>query len=170
MNKTTNVSVEGRSYSIEIRALFNSAFCALVLNEFIKGYQSIESKGSIFPLLFFILPIVLQKSTRDRMNGTNASTSLQKWLVENSEVRVELGQAINGMISFTKQAIIFGIHSQVFQIQNNYLILTNNRKLKQPQGWNDERGDILKKSMLLGKWFAQIDDCTTIYAMFGVRV
>jgi hypothetical protein len=170
MNNQALSVVDDGYFSIEIKSLLNPAFCAYVLYEFIKGYQTIDSRGAQYPLIFFVLPIVLQKVIRQKMNGTNASTGLNKWLVDNSEVRIELVQIISGMNYFTKKSLLFGLQSQIISMQNNKIVVGNNKKIKQPQGWIDERGDIIKKSTLLGKWFAQMEDSATIFTMFGVRI
>jgi hypothetical protein len=170
MIKNATLPIDNHFHTIEIRSLFNPAFCAVVIHEFLKGYIPLDSKGAHFPLLFFVLPITMQKSIREKMQGTNSATGLHRWLIERPEVRVEIAQVMNGMSPFTKQALLFGMQSKVLSIEGGRVTIATSRNLKRPTDWEDERGDIIKKSSLLGKWFAQIEDPTTIYVMFGVTV
>ncbi|MGG1314167.1 three component ABC system middle component [Cohnella laeviribosi] len=156
---------------VELRSLLNPAFCAVVLSEFIKGYQSYVRSGAPFPLLFFVLPLALQKSVRIKMNRCNAATGLHSWLIQHADVRVDIALVIDSLVHFTKKATLFGIHRGVLLInEDGSICIGNKRTMKQPTGWNDERSDILKKSMLLGKWFGQIHDASTIFSLFGVRI
>lgn len=170
MNDTALISHE-ESYPVEFRSLLNPAFCSVVLSEFIKGYQTYESTGAPYPLLFFVLPLTLQKSVRMKMNGCNAATGLHSWLIEQAEVRVDLALVMDSLVPFTKKAVLFSLQRQVFTIgEKGSIRMGNKRNMKQPAGWNDERSDILKKSLLLGKWFGQIQDGSTIFTLFGVRM
>lgn len=170
MNDTTLIDSE-ESYPIELRSLLNPAFCTVVLSEFVKGYETYENAGVPYPLLFFALPLTLQKSVRMKMNRCNAATGLHSWLIEYAEVRVDIALVMDSLVPFTKKAILFALQREVLIIGENVSFrIGNKRKIKQPKGWNDERSDILKKSLLLGKWFGQIQDSSTIFSLFGVKI
>lgn len=159
------------AYPVELRSLLNPAFCTVVLSEFLKGYQSYMGAGAPYPLLFFDLPLSLSNTVRMKMNGCNAATGLHSWLIEHVEVKVDFSLVMGSLVPITKRAVLFALQREVFVFKENGLLkLENKGGMKQPTGWNDERKDILKKSLLLGKWFGQIQDSSTIFSLFGVRI
>lgn len=58
----------------EIANLLNPSFCAILLYSATFEYQKKAKNNSMpFPLLYLVLPIILHKSTRNRVNSrTNA--------------------------------------------------------------------------------------------------
>jgi hypothetical protein len=69
---------------IEIRNLFNPAFCGLVMHRAMCGYEEEESspQGVPFSLTFLVLPLCLHKETREVLLKGNRSYLLKHFTTE----------------------------------------------------------------------------------------
>ena len=69
----------------EIAYLLNPAFCAIILYTAVFEYQKKSKDGLPFPLLYLVLPIILHKSTRNRVNS---KTNMVIWVQRNPDALV----------------------------------------------------------------------------------
>mgnify|MGYP000535543387 FL=1 len=61
----------------EIAFLLNPAFCGRILYSTIKTYANNSHRALPFPLIYLVLPLVLHKSTREKINSR---TQLLVWI------------------------------------------------------------------------------------------
>ena len=89
----------------EIANLLNPSFCAILLYSATFEYQKKAKNNSMpFPLLYLVLPIILHKSTRNRVNSR---TNMVVWLQRNPDVLVGFADRTKNLIGFTNEAIEF---------------------------------------------------------------
>ena len=83
---------------IEIRNLFNPAFCGLVLFRSFCGYDEEDPRGMPFSLALLILPLCLHKDSRDVLLQRNRSYFL-KVVSESSPVASKFREASDRLAS-----------------------------------------------------------------------
>jgi hypothetical protein len=62
---------------VEIRNLFNPAFCGLVLMRALCGYEEEDERGMHFSLALLVLPLCLHKRSREILHAGNRSYLLK---------------------------------------------------------------------------------------------
>jgi hypothetical protein len=156
---------------VEVANLLNPAFCCLVMTSSIVGYSSNGKKGMELPLLFIVLPIILQKKTRDKLPRTSR-TSLASWINDNQLLRLSLQERVIHLKPFVEESILFGLfHNWLFLNESGILetkINDNdiNRLLRK---FESETKECVQRSKLVGKWFAKSGSTETVMALWGVR-
>lgn len=148
--------------------LTNPAFCGKIIHAFIKGYNS----GSClfpYPLSFFILPLILQRKTRELI-PTHSRKSLHTWFEEHPNVKIDLISRIKSLKPFTKESIIFLLAHNKIEISSDGLISC--KLLKNTFPIEEEVEEVLecfKKAEILGKIFSKSGTQMTIYSLIGVK-
>ena len=141
--------------STEVANLLNPAFCGELMLCCIKTYMKTNKKPFPYPLVFLILPIVLHKKTRTSISKTT---------------REGLSKRIKDLIPFTKEAMTFLIQMGNLEINSDAGLIVNKYSMRKiPKDYTKEVDDCLKKSIIVGRWFARSGNPTTIFSMFGVR-
>lgn len=152
---------------IEIANLFNPAFCAVLLQSSIRGFQSKQKGGMPYPLVFLILPIVLHLYTRQTLPKTTVS-KMHIWLQEHPEVRIGFVERSRELVPYTKEALIFGIQAGIIAAMPDGNFKWIQRSLKQPEP-DSELERLQERAKFLGKWFAQFEESSNIFTMWGIR-
>lgn len=149
--------------------LFNPAFCALLLFDSVEQYSKKNNDlGMPYSLLYFILPIVLHKNTRDSLPKSTIKI-LHLWIQANPYIRIGFAQRAREFVPFTKEALIFGTSNGLFTI-NNGNIIPGRIEEKSIHWDNDsEVAQCRKIAQFLGRWFSQTEDLSMIFIMFGVQ-
>ena len=153
---------------IEIRNLFNPAFCGLVLFRAMVAYEEEDVRGIPFSLVPLILPICLHKQSREILAPSTRSYFL-KLVANHPQLLVGFSGRTQDMLPFAFEAL--GLLHQLGTIQ----VRPDGRLKANPQGvrksitGSDETQEIQKVAKFLGKEFARIGDRVTIYATMGVR-
>lgn len=154
----------------ELQILLNPAFCAALLRAAIEGYR--EESGHGFPMVycFLILPLALHQRTRNKL-PVRLSTTLAMWTQRNPEVLVELAPRLVALNLFVREALIWGLASDIFSLEGASLTL------RQPSPWtsrnyrrSDEVAACEKAARLLGRWFALSGSVATIFTLLGASI
>lgn len=160
-----------KARAAEERHLLNPSFCALMLWEAARGYQSRAEAGIPIPLAFLVLPIVLHRETRGTLPRALA-TSLPVWLADYPLIRTRIVERTRALAPFTREALLFGglhgllsvraegVSSNTDWIQRVTPVLRSS---------SDEVRECGKKSGFLGKWFERAGSAETVMALFGVK-
>ena len=151
----------------EVANLFNPAFCSVLLEEAMGGFEEKAQAGMPYSLAFLVLPVVLHKSTRNLL-PRSTRTRLSTWLQRNPQVRVGFAQRARRLVPFTKEALVIGMSHGTIDVdtKGNLLCRTRSKKL-----WDKGTEPYLcrKGSRLMGRWFALSGETRTIFTMWGVR-
>lgn len=154
----------------EIANLLNPAFCSLILYESINAYYKRNNQGMPYALLFLILPIVLHPQTRNAL-PEKTNTLIHPWFQNHGEVRVGFARRVRRLIPYTKEAIIFGIRSRVIQIdEKGNLIPTKVKPASHPWNSETEETKCLEKAKFIGRWYAKVQDLSSLYILWGVKL
>ncbi|GAA6615748.1 three component ABC system middle component [Scytonema sp. NUACC26] len=156
---------------VEYANLLNPAFCSILLQNAVKGYQKEKKQGMPYPLLFFVLPLVLHSSTRNALPRTTI-TKLHIWLQKQPEVRVGFGDRASYLVPYTKEALAFGMQTGIVKICDDGKFTWVKGKLKaiSAVSWfsDTEPAICCKKAEFVGRWLAQAGEVSTIYIMWGI--
>jgi hypothetical protein len=119
---------------IEIRNLFNPAFCGLVLFHALKAYDDEDPTGMPFSLSLLILPLCLHKDSREILACGNRGYFM-KIVSSHPQLLVNFGRRAADMLPFTFEAL--GLLMQLGVLQT-----TASGKLKSaPRGRDDPDPD-----------------------------
>lgn len=159
---------------LEIRNLFNPAFCAHLIHDALKGYQQEKNEGMPYPLLFLILPVILHKQTRDSL-PRGVSTKFHVWLNKNSHLRVDFAQRTRDLVSITREALYFGIDSGHITMSDADTFISTKKPFKKTTELLkseldiSEISEIRKRAPFMGRWYGQAGTVASIYVMWGIR-
>lgn len=157
-----------RRVPADAAALFNPAYCAAILHRLSSGYQFGGAKGIPYPLPFLALPIVLHEASAELL-PSSARRRFHTWLLDNPEVRIGFADRARSLAPFVRDAISFGLKSQVIQFVGSDLLAAS--KSTQVVKWEKRPYNVAsaKRAVILGKLLSQIDEVSTVFTLFGVR-
>jgi hypothetical protein len=153
---------------IEIRNLFNPAFCGLILFRALQGYEEENPDGMPFSLVLLVLPLCLQKESRQVIADSPRSYLLNT-VEKNSQLLVGFAGRARALTPFAFEA--FGLLMEkgcLVVSQDGRMKTVANRVRKSVTGTN-ETVSCQRVARIVGKEFARIADRVTVYATFGVR-
>ncbi len=154
----------------EIAYLLNPAFCAIILYTAVFEYQKKSKDGLPFPLLYLILPIILHKGTRDRVNSR---TNMVTWLQRNPDALVGFPERARNLVSFTNEAVEFLLLQHVvIIIGDGKLAITeklSKSKIDKIAKPDPEIQECIQRAAHVGRWFYNMRSEENIYATWGVK-
>jgi hypothetical protein len=152
---------------VEIRNLFNPAFCGLVLSRALTGFQEIDGKGIPFSLSLLILPLCLHQQTRHVLRANKRSYFL-KIVAEHPELQVGFARRCTDILPFTFEGLGLLMQCGALAVgPNGHLRLGSG--IRKALSGTEESIECQRAAAFLGKEFAVIADRTTVYATLGVR-
>jgi hypothetical protein len=153
---------------VEIRNLFNPAFCGLILFRSFCGYEEEDSSGMSFSMSLLILPLCLHKQTREVLLHGNRSYLL-KTLSSHPELLVNFGRRATDLLPFSFEALGLLMQMGVFVVNPDGRLKANPSGVRKSVTGTAESVACQRVARYLGKEFARIGDRSTIYTSFGVR-
>lgn len=152
----------------EVAYLLNPAFCGRIIYNTVKVYNDETKRAMPFPLIYMILPLVLHRKTRERIQGV---TQMQIWIKRNPELLIGFAQRTKSLVEITNEAIEFLLQSGVININNNAELASaiTRRSLSKTKHVNDEIKECISKSSCVAKWFAKAGTIENIYISWGIR-
>lgn len=153
---------------IEIRNLFNPAFCGLTLIRSLIAYEEEDKRGMPFSLALLILPLALHKQSREILARSNRSYFL-KIVASHPELLVGLPKRTAALLPFTFEAFGFLMNIGTFTVQGNGRLIPLATGVKKTISGTNESITCQKVARFLGKEFARIGDRGTVYATLGVK-
>lgn len=161
--------LEWNERPIEVRTLFNPAFCGVILYSAIQSYQKEIGSGMPIPLVFLVLPLVLHSKTRTCLPRAKTS-NLGLWCKENESQLIMLAERAQSLNRIVIQTIALLCLDEHFKIENS--LITVGKKIGGIPAYlntSDEIKEIYNKSAFLGKWFANAGEVSNVYTYLGVR-
>ena len=158
------------SRPVEVANLLNPAFCSVLIFEAANSYQQEQNASFPFSLSFLVLPIILHESTREKL-PRSIMTKMHSWIRNNPELRIGFAERARQMVPYTRESLLFGISTSVLLLNNQTGDIDVDPKKLGKRTWQTgtEESACIRKSVLLGKWFAQTGDATIIYGMWGIQ-
>lgn len=153
---------------IEIRNLFNPAFCGVVLLRALQGFEEVDDAGMPFSLSLLILPLCLFKDSRELISN-NPRSYLFKTIGDNSQMLIGFGERTRSLLPYTFEALGFTMHRQSFDVTNLGRLKIREKGVRKRINGTLESIECQKVARIIGKSFAQIGDRVTIYTTFGIK-
>jgi Family of unknown function (DUF6521) len=153
---------------IEIRNLFNPAFCGLVLFRSFCGYEEEDPRGMPFSLALLILPLCLHKQSRDIFSRANRSYFL-KVISSHPQLLVDFGSHATDMLPFTLEALGLLAQLGAFKVDSSGRLTAVPAGVRKSIAGTFESIACQRVARFLGKEFAKVADRATIYTTLGVR-
>lgn len=153
---------------LEIRNLFNPAFCGLVLFRAFGGFEEQDERGMPFSLALLILPLCLHKETREIIADGNRSYLL-KTLTSNPQVLVGFARRTTDLLPITFEALGVLMSCGAFEVtaEGNLKLVPN--KVRKTISGTRETMACQRVARYVGKEFATIGDRVTVYTALGVK-
>ncbi len=155
----------------EERALLNPSFCSGLLWQASAGYDSSLHTPLPFDISFLILPIVLQRETRESLPRT-VRTSLAVWIDDNPLARLRVADRARVLASFTKEAMMFGGLHGLLELKGGAIAANQDWKKRIDDDLKDSTDEVracAKRAEFVGKWLASAGTPGTVMAILGVR-
>lgn len=153
---------------IEIRNLFNPAFCGLLMHRAIMGFRDKNEKGMPFSLSLLILPLCLQQGSREILKAGNKSYLL-KVVAEHPELLVGFAGRCTDTLPFTFEGLGVLMQHESLSVDVEGRLLPGPAKVVAAVNGSDETKACQRVAAYLGKQFALIGDRGTIYTTLGIR-
>lgn len=153
---------------IEIRNLFNPAFCGLLLHRAIVGYRDTDERGMPFSLSLLILPLCLQQGSRDILRAGYRSYLL-KIIAEHPELLVGFSGRCTDTLPFTFEGLGMLMTHRALEVDGAGSLLPGAARVVAAVNGSEESKACQRAAAYLGKQFALIGDRATIYTTLGIR-
>jgi hypothetical protein len=153
---------------VEIRNLFNPAFCGLVLFRAFCGYEEEDPRGIPFSMALLILPLCLHKQSREILQQGNRSYLL-KVVSTHPELMVNFSRRVTDLLPFTFEALGFLMQLGVFEVDPKGRLKGIPKGVRKTPTGTAESVACQRIARYLGKEFARVGDRITVYTTFGIR-
>lgn len=150
----------------EIAFLFNPAFCGAILFNTIKTYQAKTSNAFPFPLIYLVLPLIINKRIREKISPRN---KFHVWVQNNVDLLINFGKSTRDFVQLTNEAIEFLLQTKKISINEEGKLEANEKENLKKIIINEEITDCLKKTETISKWFASQTKIEMVYIILGVR-
>ncbi len=152
----------------EVRNLMNPAFCGRILFSAVAEYKRKTKHALPFPLVFLILPLVLPRRIREKVNS---KTKLINWTQKNQELIYNFDQIARDLVEITKEALEFMLQTGYLKITDSGEIDYNHvaEKISKTKYTDIEVKNCLLTAESVARWFSSTNKVEMIYFCFGVR-
>jgi hypothetical protein len=155
--------------SPEIANLLSPSFCATILYATASEHQKKSGVGMDFPLTYLVLPIILHKDTREKVNS---KSNMVVWLQRNPDVLIGFPDRARSLAPFTNEAIEFMLYRYIINVDGGKLTIQKplSKSIMDKYSTTDsEVTDCIRKSAHLGRWFINMRSAESIYTAWGVK-
>lgn len=153
---------------IEIRNLFNPAFCGLILFRALQGYEEEDDRGMPFSLSLLVLPLCLHKDSREIV-ASNPRSYLLKTTEKNQQVMVGFAHRVTHMLPYAFEGFGLLMERGCIVISDEGRIQAVPNRVRKTISGTTETVACQRVARIVGKEFARIADRATIYTTFGIR-
>lgn len=153
---------------IEIRNLFNPAFCGVLLARAIKAFEAEDDRGMPFSLALLVLPLSLHRLSRQTICASNKAYFL-KVVESNPELLVGFAERARSYLPYTFEGFGVLMHTGCIQVTNDGRIKLLPRRVSPKALGSPECQECEQAARLLGREFARLRDRVTIFTMLGVK-
>lgn len=153
---------------IEIRNLFNPAFCGLVLFRALAAFHAEDERGMPFSLSLLVLPLCLQQSSRETLKR-GARSYFLKIVADHPELLVGFSDRCTDVLPFTFEALGLLLHLDALAVHPDGRLVPGSAGVRRTVSGSDETKTCQRVAAFLGKEFASIGDRGTIYTTLGIR-
>jgi len=153
---------------VEIRNLFNPAFCGLVLFRALQGYDEKDERGMPFSLSLLVLPLCLHKDSREVIIDSSRSYLL-KTVEKNQQIMIGFADRTTQMLPYALEGFGLLMERGCITVTEDGRIQTVSDKVRKAIKGTAETISCQRVARVIGKEFARIADRVTVYTTFGIR-
>lgn len=153
---------------IEIRNLFNPAFCGLVMFRALQGYEEEDTRGMPFSLSLLVLPLCLHNDSREVIADSSRSYLL-KTVEKNQQVMIGFADRVTQMLPYALEGFGLLMERGCLTIAEDGRLQTVPDRVRKSITGTDETISCQRVARIVGKGFARIADRVTVYTTFGIR-
>lgn len=152
----------------EVRNLFNPAFCGLILFRAMQGYEEENPDGIPFSLALLVLPLCLQKDSR-QVIADSPRSYLLKTVEKNPQLLVGFADRVTDLMPFALEAFGLLMERGCFVVSQDGRLKTAPDRVRKSVTGTSESVSCQRVARIIGKEFARIADRVTVYTTFGIR-
>ena len=152
----------------EVRNLFNPAFCGLVLFRALQGYEEENPDGMPFSLALLVLPLCLQKDSRQVIADSPRSYLLNT-VEKNPQLLVGFADRARDLMPFALEAFGLLMEKECFIVSQDGRLKTVPDRVRKSVTGTSESISCQRVARIIGKECARIADRVTRYTTFGIR-
>lgn len=152
----------------EVRNLFNPAFCGLVLFRAMQGYEEEDPRGIPFSLSLLVLPLCLQKDSR-QIIAASPRSYLLRVTEKNPQMHVGFADRTAVMLPYALEAFGLLMERGCIVVEPDGRLRTVPEKVRKTVTGTEETKSCQRVARIVGKEFARIADRVTVYTTFGIR-
>lgn len=155
----------------EIANLLNPAFCGEIIRRVVLKYQTEKGKPLPFLFTFLILPLLTNKSVRERI-PTQGSPKFHAWLEENPDCKIGMPSRIDQLSQITREAILFLTKHGCLDLdeEGNLKVMMVSKPSIINHDEQRHPHNFYKKAEKLGQWFSTSGGPSVVFASLGVKV
>lgn len=153
---------------IEVRNLFNPAFCGLLLFRAMKAFQAEDEKGLPFSLSLLVLPLSLPANTRSILLA-KPRASILKTITDHPEILIDFAERARQLVPCTLESLGFLAQYNSFTVtESGRLLCVPGMTLGKFPG-TSETDECQKAAILVGRHLGRVGDRATAYVTLGIR-
>jgi hypothetical protein len=152
----------------EVRNLFNPAFCGLILFRALQGYEEEDPDGMPFSLTLLVLPLCLQKDSR-QMIADSPRSYLLNTVEKHPQLLVGFADRASALMPFAFEAFGLLMERGCFVVSRDGRLKSVSDRVRKTVTGTSESIICQRVARIIGKEFARIADRVTVYTTFGVR-
>lgn len=133
-----------------------------------QGYEEEDPRGIPFSLSLLVLPLCLQKDSREVIAARSRSYLL-KITEKNPQVQVGFADRASTMLPYAFEGFGLLMERGCISIADDGRLQTVPDKVRKSVTGTDETKSCQRVARFIGKEFARIADRVTIYTTFGIR-
>ncbi|MGO8842365.1 MAG: three component ABC system middle component [Methyloceanibacter sp.] len=153
---------------VEVRNLFNPAFCGLILFRAMQGYEEDNPDGIPFSLALLVLPLCLHKDSREVI-ADNSRSYLLKTVEKNPQLLVGFAKRVSDLLPYALEAFGLLMERGCFVVLDDGRLKTVSAKVRKSVTGTPESISCQRVARVIGKEFARIADRVTVYTTLGIR-
>ena len=153
---------------VEIRNLFNPAFCGLILMRALCGYEEEDERGMPFSLVLLVLPLCLHKRSREILHAGNRSYLL-KLVSAHPELLVGFARRATDMLPYAFEALGFLMQMDLFKVDEQGRLKAIPDGMRKSVTGTAETISCQRVARFVGREFARVGDRSTLYMTMGIR-
>ena len=153
---------------VELRSLFNPAFCAVLLLRGISSFSEVDEQGMPFSLTFPLLPLCLHRETRNRI-AAHPRTRLIRIIEDSPDLLVGYDKRARALAPYVLEALGFAMHLKSLTVSDAGRLLITKGGVRKSTFGTEESQACQRSASRVGKEFATIADRSTVYLALGIR-
>ena len=159
--------------SSDVERLFNTAYCASIIAQYIYAYQQASASiGMPYMLTYLCLPLTLHNQTKTEVNKHTLLYGFHRFINEHPETLINLYERIKDFTRLTQETLLTGTTYGLMQIDLENVVFTSRestiKQIRKQLHNEKEAAQSIRAAARIGTWFAQLS-VTEIFFYLGIQ-